>query len=227
MKRLVVSRCRRSLITATLVAIAALAPGVASAMALPTYLSDFLGVAPGTATSVSNAPYTQVIASSHGFGADSPGNFDADLIKFSDTGEFAKGIGAHPLASGETLIEFNLQALRDDGFVFNTFLTQVGIDQPSGGNSGARFNVYLDGQLVSFTDIANVNSTSIAFAIALGAADILGLGTQALGIFNGNHAAWGDARLEQINAVPVPAAVWLLGSAVAAAATIGRRRNVV
>ncbi len=218
---------RHALLKAATFTAIALVSSMASAMVVPTYLSDFLGVAPGTATSASNAPYTQVVASSYGFGADSPGNFDADQIDFVDTDPFAKGIGAHPPSEGETLIEFNLQALRADGFVFNTFLTQVGIDQPSGGNSGARFNVYLDGLLVSFTDIANVNTASVALAIALGDADILGLGTQRLGIFNGNHAGWGDARLEQLNAVPLPGAVWLLASAVVAVGTIGRRRNSV
>ena len=183
------------------------------AMAASLFLSDYLGVPSGSFTTTSNAPYTTVIDQSHGFGADSPGSFATSLIDFTDTTPFAKGIGAHPLQNAETRMDFNLGALRSDGLTFDTFLARVGIDQPTGGDQGARFNVYLDGVLTQSVVIESVNAASVALEVALGGATTLGLGTERVGSFHGNHAAWADARLAAVQPVPLPGAVVLFAPA--------------
>lgn len=191
------------------------------AMAASLYLSDYLGVPSGSFVTTSNAPYTTVIAHSHGFGADSPGSFAISSIDFADTAPFAKGIGAHPLENAETRIDFDLDALRGDGLIFDTFVAQVGIDQPTGGNQGARFNVYLNGVLTQSVVVEFVGAASVALEVALGGATTLGLGTERIGFFNGNHAAWADARLAAMQPVPLPGAAVLFVPAMFA---LGRRR---
>lgn len=96
---------------------------------------------------------------------------------------------------------------------FATFFAVFGIDQPSGGNEGAQFTVYLDGFRAERVSVAGVSAPSIALEVDLGTASVLGLATNRVGTNFGNHAAWADARLERVNPVPLPGAVLLFGSA--------------
>lgn len=217
-----VSAATRVALTLTMLLAAAPLP---SAVAAPIYLSDYLGVASGEVTSSSFAPYMTVVQAPtpYQFGADRPGNFATNLVSFSDAGPFDHAIGAHPNVSApEVRLDFDLDAFRADGHVFDFFHSVVGIDAPSGGELGAVFNVYLDGALAETATVAGVGSSSIALVVPLGTASILGLETLRFGGSRGNHAAWADA---QLNAIPLPGAGWLMLAGIAALAGRVSRRG--
>ncbi len=177
------------------------------------FLSDFMGIASGESTDESFAPFMTVNTNLRGgFGADVPGPFASNQIQFTDTGPFAKGIGAHPANE----ITFHLDEFRALVGSFQSFSTVVGIDVPSAGGSngaGALFEVFFDGNLVASHDIINKLSPSIAISLDLTGVSDLKLKTSApRGLFT-NHAAWADAKLTEftaVSAVPEPNTLWLV-----------------
>lgn len=105
------------------------------------YLSDYLGVPSGTATFDYNGPFTTVVSAPNGIGADTVGNFsNGELIELKDRGEFAKGIGAHPISA----ITFHLDLLPGFG-KFSRFNAVIGIDPKFQGTEGGNFFVEIDG----------------------------------------------------------------------------------
>jgi hypothetical protein len=203
-----------------------------SARASVVYLSDYMGISPpGTLglTSTSFSPYMTVVqAPQYEFGVNRIGNFGTGLVQFSDTGPFTRAIGAVPSPLvPEVQIDFNLQAFRNDGLSFDTFFARVGIDPVAGGDRSAVFSVqfFNAGNLfVTSTEqiIGGVLFPSVEMVVPIPVtATTMRLETLGLGGFNGNHAAWGDARLAP---VPLPASLWLFGSAILGGLGFVRRR---
>jgi len=189
------------------------------------WLSDYLGAPSGSAATASNPPYTTVVATFHGFGVDSPGNWASSPISFADAGVFTKAIGAHPMQFQEARIEFNLDALRADGLAFDIFSARVGIDQTTAGINGARFNVYLDGALAQSVLVPLASAPSVAITLAVGSAMTLGLGTDRVqdGLpWQSNHTAWGAAALTPI---PEPQGVVLLAAGLALTTLMAQMRT--
>lgn len=164
--------------------------------ATPLYLSDYLGVASGSYTTVSYSPYMTINQQCYAFGADRPGNYSTNKISFQDRGIFNKGIGAHSASS----ILFYLNPLRAIQS-FSTFETIVGIDVSGG--YGTRFKIYLDGVLVENVVVSSVSAPSIYISVDVTNATTLSLVNEDYGPRGGNHSAWADAKLT--GSVPEPA----------------------
>jgi hypothetical protein len=218
----------------TLIAVGLLLTCIGStARASVVYLSDYMGISPpGTLglTSTSFSPYMTVVqAPQYDFGVNRIGNFGTGLVQFNDAGPFTRAIGAVPgFLAPQTTIEFNLQAFRNDGLSFDTFFARVGIDPVAGGDRGATFSVQFFDAGNSFLEatsqsIGGVRTPSVEMAVSIPvAATTMRLVTFGLqGQLNGNHAAWGDARLAP---VPLPASLWLFGSAILGGLGFVRRR---
>lgn len=185
----------------------------------PIFLSDYLGGATGTTVETSNTPFTTVIipASSGGFGVNTLGGFSSgELIAFSDSGFFDKGIGAHPVSS----IEFNLAELRNiDSFL--QFEAVIGIGPAFGGQNGAQFIIAVDGAEMLRLGVPSIDTSGTAILVPVPIdATTLTLSTLEFGSGGGNHAAWADAKLT----VPEPCTALLIVSG-AVSLTARRRRR--
>lgn len=203
--------------------------GSAAASAATINLADFLGVGPGSSTNADNSPYTTIVAQgAYGFGNNAPGNFSSVPLDFNDTPPFTTGIGAHPSSNGDTRIRFNLTSFRASPAVGDTFSAIVGIHDYSSAlrnGGGAVFHVYLDGLEVLNHVVASRDASSFPLTVQLNGASTLELSTTLDGEVFGNWAAWGNARLDVANPVPLPAGVYLLVSSLAAIGMAVRRRH--
>lgn len=172
------------------------------------FLDDSLGTSSGTSTCSSNPPFTQVLAcSQYGFGRNCPGSFSAAAVRFINVGPFTHAIGSHPPATDFMAIRFDLDAIRQStGREPLQFLSQIGIDVPSGGNQGAIFSWFTPLSSASVT-IPTVNFPAPSISLNLTAADSLTLRIERFGSFTGNHAAWGNPRITLGPDCPTPALV--------------------
>ncbi len=170
-------------------------------------LSDYLAVPRFQASCDSNLPFMESIScAAYGFGRDCPGSFFAGLIRFNDTNPFTFGIGMHPPSSGVKSLRFDLDAIRNvTGREPMTFAARVGIDVPSGGSNGANFITTLDDAPFNTTTIGNVSQPSQQLSFSISGSRFLQLSTQTIGTFNGNHAAFADAKVILGPECPTPA----------------------
>ncbi len=175
-------------------------------------LSEFLGGASGTAVTTPNPPFTNIVdlPDPDGFGVDTAGGFaGGQLIEFPDSGPFDNGIGAHPTSR----IDFNLDEFRTLE-TFNTFTSIIGIDEvaTSSQTQGVTFNVLLDEILVLTEDIPTSTSGSLSISIPIDNQSTLTLDTQYFGFPNGNHGAWADAKLVNVESPEsIPESSFLFG----------------
>lgn len=197
----------RTKVAAGLVAVVWSGAGVRVATAADVlYLSDYLGVPAGTSAFESNPPFTTVLGTQpqYGFGADCPGNWSGVSIRFLDTGVLAKGIGQHPLESGEKQIDFDLPALQQAaGRRALAFRARLGVD--SNGvitNNGGVFTVKVDGSVVATVATGGYLTPSQVIEIDVTGGTTLSLVTTRAGNFNSNHLCWGDAALTLADACP-------------------------
>lgn len=159
------------------------------------YLSDHLGVTGCTATA-SNPPYMTIVGGAqYGIGRDTPGNWNCEPIAFRRRGVFQRGLGAAPSQFAPTVIEFDLDAIRQTTSQrLDVFEATAGINH-DGSVNGARFEVYLDGALRASEDVASVDDDAKTIRLPVSKTHVLLLVTTRLGNWNRNHAAWGDCKL--------------------------------
>ena len=166
-----------------------------------TYLSDHLGPLATCSAFSGQSPYSSTRVSRYEIGVDTPGAFSCTPVQFQDTVPFQKALGTHPTNDMTgAWVEFDLRSMRD--FVdqeLEVFQARVGIDVPSGGLNGARFEVHVDGTLVTSADIADASAPSQILRADISRASTIRLTTKHLGTWANTHACWGDAQFAPLD----------------------------
>ena len=164
------------------------------------YLSCFVGVCSGDVTTKSHEPFFRIDYATHGIGADCPNRESGGKSKRARFQRFEFGLGARP----ESRVAFDLDAFRQHGLQFKSFIVKLAIDKSSttecrdSNTSGSVFRVYLDDE-IALKDV-RITRLGTAKQFLIDVRGIRKLKLVTLNLFGSrcNFAAWGMARLSNL-----------------------------